>query len=141
MKLVWLGMSNHSWPYHLPRAGLSVYVFVCSQIGLKPGNWEMLSSVEISWVRFQPITLKFDAKQSHNTFAGIGTEFDIHNPCNSFLIVGCFAAHNGPEDLQTILFTQSGKIWRASNRSFSEHRNESRFVFSSEETASPSTFK
>ena len=49
--------------------------------------------------------------------------------------VGCFAAHIGPDHLQTILFTQSVKLWRAPNRSFSEHRNESRFVYSFEETA------
>ena len=49
--------------------------------------------------------------------------------------VGCSAAHIGRKDLQIILFTQSGKTRRAPNRSFSEHRNESRFVYSFEETA------
>ena len=50
--------------------------------------------------------------------------------------MGCLiTAHIGPEHLQTILFTQSVKLWRAPNRSFSEHRNESTFVYLFEKTA------
>ena len=81
------------------------------------------------------------SKQSPNTFAGIGTEFDIHNPLNSFLkyyileCSGMLCSSYWSWAPTNILFTQSGTIWRAPNRSFSEHRNESTFVYLFEKTA------
>ena len=51
------------------------------KIGLEPEYWEKLSTVEISWVRFHLITLKFDSRSLY-VFAAIGEKFNVHNPSN-----------------------------------------------------------
>ena len=68
MKNVWLGMSNHIMAISLPPIWLVWIVCVCLCLFTNWAQTEILgklSCVEIIWVIFQSITLKFDASSQN----------------------------------------------------------------------------